>query len=138
LGAVNSNAAAWADYDNDGRLDLFIACEKQPNRLYRNRADGTFEEVAVRAGVAGKQVELNKGCAWIDFDNDRFPDLFVNCMSGLAQLYRNNRDGTFSDATAAMEIDGPLGGFACWSWDYDNDGWLDLFATSYDRSLGDV
>ncbi len=138
LEAVNSNAAAWADYDNDGWLDLFIACEKQPNRLYRNRGNGTFAEVAAQAGVAGDADAFNKGCAWIDYDNDRFPDLFVTCMSGLPRLYRNQGDGTFRDATAPMEIDGPRGGFSCWAWDYDNDGWLDLFATSYDRSLADV
>ncbi|MGO9924297.1 MAG: CRTAC1 family protein [Isosphaeraceae bacterium] len=138
LDPVNSNAAAWSDYDNDGWLDLFIACEKQPNRLYHNRRDGTFEEVAARAGVDGKDQEFYKGCAWIDFDNDRFPDLFVNCMSGLARLYRNNRDGTFSNVSGDLEIDGPRGGFSCWAWDYDNDGWLDIFATSYDRSLNDV
>jgi hypothetical protein len=138
LDPVNSNAAAWADYDNDGWLDLFIACEKQPNRLYRNRGNGTFEEVAARAGLGGKDQEFYKGCAWIDFDNDRFCDLFVNCMSGLARLYRNNRDGTFSNVSADTEVDGPRGGFSCWAWDYDNDGWLDIFATSYDRSLTDV
>ena len=134
----NSNAAAWADYDNDGWLDLFVACEKQPNRLYHNRRDGTFEEVAAKAGVDGKGQDFYKGCTWIDYDNDRYPDLFVNCMSGLARLYHNERDGSFSDVTGEMGIDGPRGGFACWSWDYDNDGWLDIFATSYDRSLNDV
>jgi hypothetical protein len=138
LDPVNSNAAAWADYDNDGWLDLFVACEKQPNRLYHNRGNGTFEEVAVKAGVDGKDQEFYKGCAWIDFDNDRFCDLFVNCMSGLARLYRNNRDGTFSNVSGDLEIDGPRGGFSCWAWDFDNDGWLDIFATSYDRSLSDV
>ncbi len=138
LDPVNSNAAAWADYDNDGWLDLFVACEKQPNRLYRNRRDGTFEEVAARAGVDGKDQKFYKGCAWIDFDNDRFCDLFVNCMSGLARLYRNNRDGTFSNVSGDLAIDGPRGGFSCWAWDYDNDGWQDIFATSYDRSLTDV
>ncbi len=138
LDPVNSNAAAWADYDNDGWLDLFVACEKQANRLYHNRRDGTFEEVAARSGVEGKAQEFNKGCVWIDFDNDRYPDLFVNCMSGLARLYHNDRDGHFSDVTGEMGIDGPRGGFGCWSWDFDNDGWLDIFATSYDRSLNDV
>jgi hypothetical protein len=138
LEPLNSNAAAWADYDNDGWLDLFVACEKQPNRLYHNRRDGTFEEVAEKAGVDGKGQEQFKGCTWIDYDNDRFPDLFANCMSGLARLYHNQHDGTFANVTGAMGIDGPRGGFACWSWDYDNDGWLDIFATSYDRSLSDV
>ena len=51
--AVNSNRATWADYDNDGFLDLFICCESQPNRLYHNKGNGTFEEVAAKAGVAG-------------------------------------------------------------------------------------
>ncbi len=136
-GAVNSIAAAWADYDNDGWLDVFVACEKQPNRLFHNRRDGTFEEVAAQAGLAGEKQEY-KGCTWIDYDNDRFPDLFVSSLSGVARLFHNNRDGSFADVTGDMGIDGPRGGFACWSWDYDNDGWLDIFATSYDRTLNDV
>jgi hypothetical protein len=135
---LNSNAAAWADYDNDGWLDLFVTCEKQANRLYRNRRDGTFLEVAARAGVDGKDQTFYKGCTWIDYDNDRYPDLFVDCMSGLARLYHNQHDGSFADVTGEMGIDGPRGGFACWTWDYDNDGWLDIFATSYDRTLSDV
>ena len=101
-------------------------------------ATARFEEVAAKAGVDGKGQEFYKGCTWIDFDNDRYPDLFVNCMSGLARLYHNERDGSFTDVTGDMGIDGPRGGFACWSWDFDNDGWLDIFATSYDRSLNDV
>src|SRR6202035_3609613 len=64
LDPVNSISAQWADYDNDGFLDLFICCERQPNRLYRNRGDGTFEEVAARAGVAGN-MSICKGAAWI-------------------------------------------------------------------------
>jgi hypothetical protein len=135
--ALNSISACWADYDNDGYLDLFVCCERQPNRLYRNRGDGTFEEVALRAGVAGNGTNT-KGATWIDFDNDGYPDLFVNNLSGTAILYRNNRDGTFTDVTAEMGINGPKQGFSCWAWDYDNDGWLDIFATSYDRSLGDA
>ncbi len=138
LDPVNSNAAAWADYDNDGWLDLFVACERQPNRLYRNRRDGTFIEVAAGAGVDGKGQGFYKGCTWIDYDNDRYPDLFVDSLTGLAQLYHNERNGRFAQVTREMGIDGPRGGFACWSWDYDNDGWLDIFATSYDRTLDDV
>jgi hypothetical protein len=138
LDAVNSLTSCWADYDNDGRLDLFIGCERQPNRLYHNRGDGTFEEVAARAGVDGKGRRLCKGSTWIDYDNDRYPDLFLDYFDGDACLFRNNRDGTFTDVTGAMGIDGPRKGFSCWAWDYDNDGWLDLFATSYDASVEDV
>ena len=134
---VNSNSATWADFDNDGFLDLFICCESQPNRLYRNKGDGTFEEVAAKAGVQGRG-DYCKGAAWIDFDNDGYPDLFLNNLKGPSQLFHNNRDGTFTDVTSAMGIKGPNQGFSCWAFDFDNDGWLDLFATSYDKTVPDV
>jgi hypothetical protein len=134
---VNTIAATWADYDNDGFLDLFVCCEKQPNRLYHNKGDGSFEDVAVPAGVQGDG-KTTKGAAWIDYDNDGFPDLFVNNLNGTAQLFHNNRNGTFTDVTLAMDITGPKEGFSCWAWDYDNDGWLDIFATCYDHTLEDV
>jgi hypothetical protein len=58
--------------------------------------------------------------------------------SGTARLYRNNRNGTFTDVTKEMGIDGPINGFSCWAWDYDNDGWLDIFASSTSHTLEDV
>ncbi len=136
--AANSITAQWADYDNDGWLDLFVCCERQPQRLYRNVGNGSFEEVAHQAGLRQDDQKTGKGCAWIDYDNDNFPDLFVNYMGGTAQLYHNDRDGTFTNVTEDMGIDGPQVGFSCWAWDYNNDGWLDIFATSYDRTVDDV
>jgi hypothetical protein len=136
LAPVHSTSAAWADYDNDGFLDLFVCCRHQPSLLYRNKGDGTFEEVSARAGLADLTGVL--GAAWIDFDNDDYPDLFVNVDLGTARLYRNNRDGTFTDVTAKMGIDGPTNGFSCWAFDFDNDGWLDLFATTSHHTLEDV
>ena len=136
---VNSNAACWVDYDNDGWLDVFIGCERQPNLLYHNLGDGTFEEVSARAGLrdhAGSQ--FCKGTTWVDVDNDDYPDLFLNNFKGAGELYRNNRNGTFTNVSSQMGIYGPNHGFSCWSWDYDNDGWLDIFATCYDRTLHDV
>jgi FG-GAP-like repeat/ASPIC and UnbV len=142
LNPVNSISAAWGDYDNDGHLDLFVCCELQPNRLYRNRGDGTFEEVAARAGLHCESVTRRanccKGATWIDYDNDDYPDLFLDFLHGSSALFHNNRDGTFGDATESMGVDGPREGFSCWAWDYDNDGWLDVFATCYDRTLADV
>lgn len=135
---VSSNSACWADYDNDGFLDLFICCEQQSNKLYRNRGNGTFEEVARRSGVDSQGRLMCKGATWIDYDDDGFPDLFVNFLSGMSVLYHNETDGTFRDATAAMGIEGPNMGFSCWTWDFDNDGRLDILATSYDRSLQDL
>ena len=64
--------------------------------------------------------------------------MFINNLSGPAELHRNNGDGTFTDVTSLEGIAGPYRGFSCWAWDYDNDGWLDIFATSYDRTLDDV
>ncbi len=138
LHAMNSNSASWADFDNDGLVDLFVACERQPNRLYRNKGDGTFEDVAERAGVTGSAGSFAKGSTWIDYDNDDFPDLYLNNLAGPPRLFRNRRDGTFESVEVAMNVTAPSSGFSCWTFDYDNDGWLDLFATCYDRSLDDV
>ncbi len=136
---ANAITASWADYDNDGWLDLFVCGERQPSRLHRNLGNGTFQEVARVAGI-DPDTPWAKGAAWIDYDNDGDPDLFVNHLSTEvgAQLYRNHGDGTFDEITQSMGIDGPLLGFSCWAWDYDNDGWLDIFATCYDRDSGEV
>jgi ASPIC and UnbV/FG-GAP-like repeat len=138
LDPVTSNSATWADYDNDGWLDLFVCCEVQANRLYHNKGDGTFEEVAEKAGLVGASPLFCKGAAWFDFDNDGDPDLFLNNLRAAGQLFRNDGQGSFTEVTIPMGIDGPRHGFSCWAWDYDNDGWLDLFATCYDRTVGDV
>jgi tetratricopeptide (TPR) repeat protein len=135
---LNTITAQWADYNNDGYLDLFVACERQANRLYRNRGDGTFENVAAAAGLDGEEQAWTKGANWIDFDNDDYPDLFLNNIAGNATLHHNKRDGSFRDVSAELEVDGPKQGFSCWAWDYNNDGYLDIFATSYDHTTGDV
>lgn len=137
MDAVTSNCASWADYDNDGFLDLFICCETQPNKLYHNNGDGTFTEVAEKAGVTGYG-GFYKGATWIDCDNDGYPDLFVSNLNGGAELYRNNGDGTFTNVSAERGIEAHEKGFSCWAFDYDNDGYLDIFATCYDKSVGGV
>lgn len=131
---VNSNAGVWADYDNDGYLDLFICCEKQPSRLYHNEHNGTFKEVAGRAGLLTTTEVYCKGAAWIDYDGDDYPDLFTNYLDGASHLFRNNRSGHFTDVTGSAGLRGPIQGFSCWEFDYDNDGRPDLFATSYERT----
>jgi hypothetical protein len=140
LAPVDSTSAAWADYNNDGFLDLFICCRHGPSLLYRNKGDGTFEEAAADAGLGNLSGVL--GAAWIDYDNDGYPDLFVNIdgnlNGGTARLFHNDRHGHFTDVTDEMGIDGPIDGFSCWAFDYDNDGWLDIFATTRSRSLQDV
>jgi hypothetical protein len=140
--AYPTQAGAWADYDNDGFLDLFVGSEADdagvafPSRLFHNRGDGTFEEVAERAGV--ENFRMAKGAAWGDFDGDGWPDLFVSNI-GPNRLYRNDRDGTFTDVAGAAGVAGPgERSFPTWFFDYDNDGRLDLFDAAYTATTDDV
>jgi len=143
LGDVHypTQTAAWADYDNDGDLDLYIGNESYPGvefpgQLFNNRGDGTFKDVAVAAGVA--QVAMTKAVVWGDYDGDRYPDLYSSNYGQPNRLYRNNRDGTFTDMAAKLKVDGPMHSFPAWFWDYDNDGALDLFVSSYKSSAADM
>src|SRR5262249_48637505 len=79
-----------------------------------------------------------KGAAWIDYDRDGYVDLFVTYLLATPQLFHNNGNGTFTDVTDRMGINGPLSGFSCWAFDYDNGGWPDLFVTCFQRSLSDL
>ena len=140
-GPMNSFTAALGDIDNDGWLDLYVAngvayAQGAPNALYRNRGDGTFMEVAVRAGVANHGRSI--GSAFGDYDNDGWTDLFVVNMDGPNALYRNNGNGTFSDVTREAGIAAPIDGFVGFFFDYDNDGWLDLFATGWTQNMEEV
>jgi tetratricopeptide (TPR) repeat protein len=127
--ATSTQAAVWTDFDNDGRLDLFVGNENSPAQLFRQQADGTFVDVAAAAGVA--RSAFTKGVAAGDFDNDGWPDLYVSNNPGPNLLYRNNHNGTFTELGSAAGVTGPGRSFATWFFDYDNDGWEDLFVASY-------
>ncbi len=154
---IATESAAWGDYDNDGRLDLFVCGEYLPRpggggpgagagsgepdprnrcRLYHNEGNGRFVDVASRAGVVNER--WAKGSAWGDYDNDGRIDLFVSNMDGPPRLYRNLGDGRFEDVAPSLGLYGPPHGFTCMFWDYDNDGWLDLFVADYGSSLAEV
>ena len=110
----------------------------RPTACITTAETGPSRKSAPRPASQGDARSFCKGANWIDFDNDDYPDLFVDNLKGDARLYHNNRNGTFTDVTKSMGIDGPEIGFSCWAWDYDNDGWLDIFATCYDYTLEDV
>lgn len=124
-----TQTAAWADFDNDGDLDLFVGNENHPCQLFENQGNGTFIDVAAAAGVLNGG--FTKGCVWGDYDNDRFPDLYVSNLGSENRLYRNNRDGTFTDVAPQLGVTRPLQSFPVWFWDFNNDGNLDLFVSSY-------
>ena len=137
-GHDNSFTATLADIDRDGDIDLYVAngvaeAGGAPNTLYRNNGDGTFTDIARQAGVANHGRSI--GSAFGDIDNDGWPDLVVINMAGPNALYRNNGDGTFTDRTEAAGIGAPLDGFVAFFFDYDNDGWLDLFATGWTENF---
>jgi hypothetical protein len=129
----STHSAAWLDFDNDGWIDLFVGHELAPSQLFRNRGDGTFEDVTAQAGVGA--TAFTKGVAAGDYDNDGYPDLYVSNMFGDNFLYHNNHDGTFTEVAKTLGVEKPFASFATWFFDYDNDGWLDIFVVSYPNSV---
>jgi enediyne biosynthesis protein E4 len=163
-----STGAAWADYDRDGYLDLFVAryaeldlrrlpppdpsatgtrsviiqlpaeLPGETNYLFRNRGDGTFEDVSQKAGVNNPDKLHGMGVVWGDFDSDGWPDLFVANDGGQNFLYHNKHDGTFEEIGVVSGTGlGPegdrLGNMAGDFGDFDRDGKLDLVVTRYGR-----
>jgi hypothetical protein len=143
---IANRTAAWADFDGDGLLDVFIT---QTDALYKNNGDGTFTDVTVAAGIIDASENVQAG-AWGDYDNDGFPDLYVTLgvdngeqadiredLQGLGAipltvqlpniLYHNNGDGTFTDVTTQSGTTNVAGALAVTWEDYDNDGNLDLY-----------
>lgn len=133
-----TQAVAWADYDNDGDLDLYFANESTPrlaapSQLFRNDGDGTFTDVAESAGVQNGRYA--KGVAFGDYDGDRFPDLYVSNLEP-NRLYHNRGDGTFEDVAVKLGVTKPERSFPVWFWDFDNDGVLDIYVASFLPRLG--
>jgi hypothetical protein len=122
---------AVLDFDGDGREDLFVA-GGDGNRLYRNRGDGTYEDVAVRAGVAGQEGEATGALAF-DYDNDGRPDLYVTYLSRPNLLFHNRGDGTFEEVgkKAGVALNDYCTSAA--ALDYDRDGLPDLYVLVYGR-----
>ncbi|HEY1902000.1 MAG TPA: FG-GAP-like repeat-containing protein [Terracidiphilus sp.] len=131
LGATltSTNSAVWADIDNDGYLDLFIANEKSPSQLFRNKGDGTFEDISHAAGI--DRNTFAKGVTAADYDNDGYVDFYVSNYGGPNFLYHNNGNNTFTDVGRQAGVQAPWFSFTTWFFDYDNDGWPDLFVNTF-------
>ena len=162
-----STGAAWADYDRDGNLDLFIAryvktdvnhlpdpardfrgyrgvlfelpdkMQGETDILFRNRGDGTFEDVSKKAGVNDPDKLHGMGVAWGDYDGDGWPDLYVTNDYGTTFMYHNRQNGTFEEVGMPLGVAvGPdgrgYGNMAADFGDFDRDGKLDILVTRAD------
>ena len=139
----SGGGTAFLDYDQDGNIDLYLCSgtwlegfsdgprpEQMPgNRLYRNRGDGTFEDVTRKAGVGGPWYTM--GVVVGDYNNDGYPDLFLSNY-GENVLLKNKGNGTFTDVTKHAGVSGGKDCSVGAAWlDYDNDGFLDLYVGNY-------
>jgi YVTN family beta-propeller protein len=142
LADYRGSNSAWADYDNDGYMDVMITglgglIPNPPDGLFHNNRDGTFTEVTAQAGLPVRI--LGKGIAWGDYNNDGNIDVFIARGASApipldgstkTSLYRNNGDGTFTEVTDQAGV-GIIGNTWAAVWgDYDNDGYLDLFVAN--------
>lgn len=168
-----STGAAWADFDGDGRVDLFVAryvhvdlqhlpkfdtkgavdssqiiqapdkLEGETDLLFRNRGDGTFEDVSAKAGVSDATKLHGMGVEWADYDNDGKPDLLVTNDSGPNYLYHNLGEGKFEEVGtvtgAAYGANGEIyGNMAGDFGDFNRDGQLDLIVTRYSKQPASI
>jgi len=131
--ATNTQTAVWADINNDGFLDLFVGNETGPSQLFLNKGDGTLEDISRSAGI--DRTAFTKGVAAADYDNDGYVDFYVSNQNGANYLYHNNHNGTFTNIAKQAGVPGVGRGFAAWFFDYDNDGWPDLFVANFSLSV---
>jgi hypothetical protein len=146
-----SQVAVWADFNNDGLLDLFVGNEivrdkvawpadAKNFRLYINNGDGTFTDVGAQSGIALSG--MVKGATADDYDNDGRIDLYVSVMGGPNQLLRNagneGKVAKFADVTEKAGVAEPNMSFTTWFFDYDNDGWPDIFVSGYWATMPNI
>lgn len=147
-----NQTAVWLDFNGDGLLDIYFGYESSPGnehpcQLFRNNGDGTFTECAEAAGVAN--VGFVKAVVSGDFNNDGQPDLYLSRMKQPNVLYRNDgprdpkggakSDWKFTDVSEPAGVTEPKESFPAWFFDYDNDGWEDMFVCGYTRkNVGDI
>jgi hypothetical protein len=147
-----TQTAAWADVNNDGLLDLFVGNEidrehvgwpesAKSFELFLNNGDGTFTEVGARSGI--RVGGMIKAAVFGDYDNDGRQDLYVSVLGKSNHLFRNVATGLdgvpqFVDVTEKAGVAEPTMSFTTWFFDYDNDGWQDLFVSGYSATMPNI
>jgi hypothetical protein len=147
-----NQTAVWLDFNGDGWLDIYFGYEsfgdrRYPSKLYRNNRNGTFTDCAQEAGVVADG--FIKAVVSADYNNDGRPDLYLSRRGQPNVLYRNDGPaGTnsspdapwkFTDVSEQAGVTEPILSFPAWFFDYDNDGWQDIFVTGYNiKDVGDV
>jgi hypothetical protein len=134
-----TQTAAWADFDGDGLLDVYVGHEAIGKtmlaaQLLHNNGDGTFTDIAAKAHV--ENMRFAKGVIAGDYDNDGRPDIYVSNWGQPNRLYHNEGDGTFVDVAVEQKVTEPIMSFSTFFFDYDNDGWLDLYVGSFPGAYG--
>jgi hypothetical protein len=143
INIVAGNGSSWGDFNNDGFLDLYASNSGNPDKIYKNNGNGTFTDVTVASKISNIFPSVTP--IWLDYDHDGNLDLFISNgrfeNAGTEeyyqdQLWHNNGDGTFTNVTQSCGI--PAGEpdpfYDCWgatACDYNNDGWVDLFVSTY-------
>ncbi|WP_198675301.1 FG-GAP-like repeat-containing protein [Pleomorphovibrio marinus] len=148
LSQYPTQTASWVDVDNDGWLDLFIGNESKgetlnfasipgrknyPCELFMNNGDGTFRNEAKQAGLDVS--DFVKGVSWGDINNDGYPDVYMSVLGGKNRLFINQIPSkghpSFEEITEIAGVGNPFHSFPVWFWDYDQDGFLDIFVSGY-------
>ena len=139
-----TQTASWGDYNNDGWVDLFIGNESggeeiNYSELYHNNGDGTFTEKAEVLNL--DLLGFIKGVVWGDIDNDGDQDLYISLLGQPNFLMINggiDKEWKFTNKASIAGVEEPISSFPAWFFDFDNDGWLDIWVSGYDNSSGHV